>query len=267
MIDIHIHILPGLDDGPPDMEEAITMARNAVDGGIKEVVATPHVIPGLYHNNKGIVLEAVQHFQQRLEHYGIPLQVHPGMEYMIDPGLPQLLRDGEALTLGDNGKYLLVEFPAVEVPVFTEHTLFEIALQGVIPVIAHPERNGELLRNPNKLLPFLERGALCQGTAGSLTGLFGRQVQHLAWRYLRKGCYSFVGSDAHGSSGSRPPGLDEFCARADEYGDGVGQTLTTTNPARLLQGKIPLSLPEMDKQVPEKSKGLLGKLWQTFSRK
>ena len=255
MIDLHIHILPGIDDGPATLQEAAAMARLALDSGTSAVVATPHVAPGLFDNDKAGIIKAVQEFRSHLLTSDIPLQVYPGAEYMLEPELVEWLSAGEALTLADNGKYLLVEFPAMGVPVFAEQILFEISLQGVIPIIAHPERNGDFLRDPGKLLPLLEQGALCQGTALSFTGLFGRRVRDVALTYLREGCYSFISSDAH-SDGARGPAMGGFLAVARDYDPYVGELLTSTNPELLLNGQPLLSSPVLEKNE--------GKKWWNF---
>jgi len=242
MIDLHIHILPGLDDGPQSMPESLDMARQAVAGGVKAVAATPHVAPGLYDNNRDGILRALRHFRTQLHTHGINLAVRPGAEYLLDPELPALIKAGEILTLGDGGRFLLVEFPAAEIPLFAEQTFFEIALLGVTPVLAHPERNGELLRNPGRLFPLLEKGVLCQGTAGSFTGRFGARVRQLAHHYLREGCYQFIGSDAHGPV-NRKPGLAAARDAVESYKEETASLLTAVNPERLLRGQAPVRTP------------------------
>lgn len=260
MIDLHIHILPGLDDGPQDITETLDMARHAAAGGIKAAVATPHVAPGLYDNNRDSIFHELQKFRSQLQAHNIQLEVHPGAEYLLDPDLPRLIKEGEILTLGDRGRFLLVEFPAAEIPIFAEQTFFEIALLGVTPVLAHPERNRELLRNPDRLLPFLERGVLCQGTAGSLTGKFGSRVQQLAYEYLQDGCYHFISSDAHGAV-SRKPDLQGACSVIESYNANVAGLLTAVNPERLLRGQAPISLPAMPNKVKQNGKSFWGGFW------
>lgn len=261
MIDLHIHILPGLDDGSRNAEESLEMARRAVDGGVKAVVATPHVMSGVYNNSRDKILAAVQALRGLLQTNDIPLEVYPGAEYMLDPGIPYLLKEGRALTLYDGGKYLLVEFPAGDIPIYANQTLFEIALQGVIPVIAHPERNSRFMENPDLLRTFIDRGALCQCTAGSLTGLFGSRVRQVAIDYLLDGCYHFIGSDAHGTGG-RSPDLAGACRVAGEYSAGLGQLLTADNPERLLKGQPPIRPPVLEKPVKEGKLGFLSRLWR-----
>lgn len=257
MIDLHIHILPGLDDGPQSMPESLDMARQAAAGGIEAVAATPHVAPGLYDNNRESILRALRHFRTQLHAHGISLAVHPGAEYLLDPELPALIRAGGVLTLGDEGRFLLVEFPVAEIPLFAEQTFFEIALLGVTPVLAHPERNGELLRNPGRLFPFLERGVLCQGTAGSFTGRFGARVRQLAHHYLREGCYQFIASDAHGPV-NRKPGLAAARDAIAGYSEETASLLTAVNPRRLLRGQAPVRPPAANGKAGPRGKSFWG---------
>lgn len=261
MIDLHIHILPGIDDGSRDMEESLEMARCAAADGIKAVVATPHIMVGVYNNSKEKILDAVQTFRGHLQTQGIPLEVYPGAEYMLDPDIPLWLKEGRALTLYDGGKYLLVEFPAAEIPIYADQTFFEIALQGVTPIIAHPERNSKFLEDPDKLLSFIEKGALCQGTAGSFTGLFGSRARRLAVDYLLDGCYHFISSDAHGTE-RRSPVLSEACRVAEGYSTGLGKLLTGDNPTRLLQGRSPVRPPTIEKPPSQGKLGFLSRLWR-----
>ncbi len=261
MIDLHIHILPGMDDGSRDMEESLKMARCAVASGIKAVVATPHVMTGLYNNTREKILDAVQELRSQLKDNNIPMKVYPGAEYMLDPEIPRWLKECQALTLYDEGKYLLVEFPTTDIPIYAVQTFFEIALQGVTPVIAHPERNGIFLEDPDKLLPFIERGALCQGTAGSLTGLFGSRVQEVALDYLLDGCYHFISSDAHGIGG-RFPDLSEAFRIAEGYSAGLGELLTKDNPEFLLKGRAPIRPPVVEKLSDKGKLSFWNRLWR-----
>ncbi len=260
MIDLHIHILPGIDDGPVTLQEAAAMARLALAAGTSAVVATPHVAPGLYDNDKAGILAAVQDLQSYLQQCEIGLQVYPGAEYLLEPGLAEGLAAGEVLTLANDGRYLLVEFPAMGIPVFSEQALFEICLQGVTPVIAHPERNGDFLRDPGKLLSLLDRGALCQGTAHSFNGLFGKRVRQVALTYLREGCYSFISSDAHGD-GARGPALSDFLTVAGDYDPNVGELLTAVNPRLLLSGDPLQVAPKLTQTSGLKKRGFWSRLW------
>ncbi len=204
MIDIHSHILPGLDDGAGSMEEALAMARLAVAGGIQSMVATPHVAPGLYPNSREDILKAADGLRLAMQKEGIPLNLLPGAEYHLEPELPRRMQRGELLTLNDKGRYLLVELPATLAPAYTVQTFYELQLAGVTPVIAHPERNEVFAADPALLYNLIARGALAQITAGSLTGLFGHTARACARKFLKKGCAHFIATDAHSAEGRGP---------------------------------------------------------------
>lgn len=238
MIDIHAHVLPGLDDGPYTLEEAVKMARLAVRDGVRTVVATPHVASGLFENSRAGILAAVEFLREVLGREGVPLEVLPGAEYMLEPDLPRRLAAGELLTLSDMGRHLLVEFPGSSVPPFVDQVLFEILLQGVVPIIAHPERNAEVSRRPELLYRMVERGALAQLTAASVVGEFGRDTAELAAFFLRCGWVHFVASDAH-SAGSRPPVLSAAVRVVETVlGEEPGRRITSVNPGCVVRGEV-----------------------------
>lgn len=196
-IDIHAHILPGLDDGPETAEDSLKMARAYADAGYAAVVATPHVIPGIYENTRDAILREVERLQQSLNRDGIPLNVLAGAEYHLTDRLVSMLQAGELLTLNDTGKYLLVELPAVYLPAYTPKVLFELLLAGVTPIIAHPERNDFLLRHPEALSEMCRNGVLAQVTAGALTGLFGTAQKRACELFTEKRTAQLVATDAH----------------------------------------------------------------------
>lgn len=197
MLDMHSHILPGLDDGAPDMETALEMARMAVAAGIKTVVATPHYMKGTVENSADVVRRSTAEFQQALDSEGIALKIMPGAEVYLDLETPGLLKKGELMTVNDKGKYLLVEMPMGEIPRYTEEVLFELNVQGVTPVIAHPERNLAVISKPELIVEFVEKGCLLQVNTGSIMGYYGRKVRKTAQLLVRKGLIHVVGSDMH----------------------------------------------------------------------
>ncbi len=263
MIDLHVHILPGIDDGARSLQDSLDMARLAVSDGINSMVATPHVIKGSYNNKKENIIQAVDNLNQEFLKHGINLLVYPGAEYMLDPDLPRLLEEGQLLTINDGGRYLLIEFPMMGVPPYATQTLYEIKLLGVTPIIAHPERNTAFIQEPELLEPFLEMGSLSQVTSGSLTGLFGRKIKGLGWHYVSRGMCHLISTDAH-SSGKRGPFLSEvYGAVVQSFGQELGDLLVSDNPNRIIEGKD-VPLPHQD-NFPVKSKGM--SLFAKISRK
>ncbi|PKM44120.1 MAG: hypothetical protein CVV03_07955 [Firmicutes bacterium HGW-Firmicutes-8] len=197
MLDFHSHILPGLDDGAPDMETALAMARIAVEDGITTMVATPHFIEGSMENNRDLILGKVTEFQRVLYEVNILLKVLPGCEVFLSPDTPARLQKGELMTVNNKGKHLLVELPLQCVPSYAEQVLFDLKVMGVTPVIAHPERNVELAGKPELFLNLVNRGCLMQINGGSINGLYGKKVQKAARILIINGLIHFIGSDGH----------------------------------------------------------------------
>lgn len=264
MIDIHAHILPGMDDGAGDIDEALNMARIAVAEGITGLIATPHVASGLYCHTKEQISAAVNSLNNLLDKAQIPLQLYPGAEYLLEPDIPQRLRAGEILTLNNGGKYLLVEFPFTSVPVYAENIFFELMLQGVTPVIAHPERNAELQKHPGRLANLIEKGALAQVTTGSLAGLFGDKAERAAVGMVNKCLAHFLASDAH-SSDKRPPALKTLLNRINQkINTDTLEQLTEINPENLIQGKRIKRAEIKENDLKQGGTGILSKLAGIF---
>lgn len=243
MLDIHTHILPALDDGAHDLEESLLMARIAAEDGIKQIIATPHVIRGLYENKKEHILAAVENLNARLEQEGIPLSICPGAEYRLEPDLARQLNRGELLTLNESGRYLLVELPDTFLPDFTAQVLYQIQLAGVTPIIAHPERNIVLSRDPAQLSAFIRRGMAAQLTTGSIKGMFGHEAKKCSIEWLRAGLIHIIASDAHSATG-RVPRL-KACSQtiSSHFGSESSLILFKDNPERICQGRELISPP------------------------
>lgn len=199
MIDIHSHILPGVDDGAQSIEDSIAMAKQAVDEGITKIIATPHHQNGKYINRKQDVEDRVIELNLVLQNENISLEVLPGQETRIYGELLEGYENEEILTL-NHTKYMFVELPSGHVPRYTEKLLFDVQLKGLTPVIVHPERNAEIIENPDKLLNLVEKGALTQVTAASITGHFGKKIRKFSLELIEANLTHFVASDAHNTS-------------------------------------------------------------------
>ncbi|MFX3634099.1 MAG: tyrosine-protein phosphatase [Candidatus Pristimantibacillus sp.] len=199
MIDIHSHILPGIDDGAADWEHSIALARAAEEEGITDLVATPHHYDGKYNNPIEIVHHLTEQLNERLREQSIPLKVHQGQEIHIHHELLRNWQEGKLLGLAGS-KYVLLEMPASHVPHAMEQMVYELKLQDVHVVIAHPERNAEIVKSPDCLEDLIAAGAYAQVTSHSLLGGFGRGIERAAWTLSRRGLIHFVASDAHNLS-------------------------------------------------------------------
>lgn len=221
MIDLHCHLLPGIDDGPETMEESLALAQSAVDQGITHVLCTPHHNNGRYENPKASIIAAVAELQIALDETQIPLTVLEGQEVRITGELVEDLNEDNLLFTDLNDTYLLIEFPSADVPAFSETLLFELRGMGKIPVIVHPERNRFFMEDPDRLIPFLEMGCLAQLTAPSIVGIFGKKIQKIAHEMVERNLVQMVASDAHGVN-KRPFYLKEAYTEIEgKFGDGV----------------------------------------------
>jgi protein-tyrosine phosphatase len=235
MIDIHSHILPGLDDGAPDVETALAMARMAVADGIRTIIATPHTDPFRGEPDPDMVRERVAAFSAVLVREGLELQVLPGAELVLSDNLPEALRDGKVLTLGDRGKYALIELPFGGYPTFIPELIFNLQLQGFLPILAHPERSAMNRTNPAAIEELVDKGARLQVNASSLLGRGGRAVMILAQRLARAKAIWAVASDAHDLR-SRPPVLSPVRKALRKLGgDAAFDSYTLLNPGKILR--------------------------------
>lgn len=207
MIDLHCHILPGIDDGSKSLEMSLAMARIAVDDGITLMACTPHIYPGLYLNNAVGIAAARDALQGSLDQHDIPLKLTTGADVHLVPGLLEGLRAGTVPCL-HNTRYLLLE-PSHHVapPRFAE-SVFQLVAAGYVPVITHPERLTWVEDNFQVFVDLTRQGAWMQVTAGALTGLFGPRAKYWGERFLGDGLTHILATDAH-SSGRRVPVMSE----------------------------------------------------------
>ncbi|PEL13556.1 tyrosine-protein phosphatase [Bacillus sp. AFS017336] len=197
MIDLHCHILPGLDDGPITMEDSINMARAAVDNGIHTIVASPHHQNGRYNTDRKKILEKVEELNNVLEQRAIPLTILPGQEVRLYGELIQDFELGQIVSINDGRRYLLCELPSSHIPHFTNRLFYEIQANQITPIIVHPERNKVLINEPDILFEFVQKGILTQITASSLTGNFGKKIQKFAFKCIEANWVQVIASDAH----------------------------------------------------------------------
>lgn len=240
MIDLHSHLLPGIDDGAPDLATALQLARIAVDDGITHMVCTPHIHPGRYDNTIECIQKALTKLKQGLVEQQINLVISAAAEVRFGMELMLAVKQNNIPFLGEwqGQPVLLLEFPHSEVPFGAERLTAWLLQQGIKPIIAHPERNKGLLRTPIKLKPFLDQGCLLQVTAGAVTGHFGKPVQELAHKLLKEEVVTILASDAHNIE-YRPPILSQGCKAASLLiGEAAAQRLVLDNPWHIAQNKL-----------------------------
>lgn len=194
--DMHAHLLPGIDDGAPNLETSIELIRGLVALGYRKLIATPHILSDIYPNTPEIIREKLALVRNELTAQGIDVTLDAAAEYFIDDQFEELLRKKEPLlTLKDN--YVLVEFSMVTAPYELQQVFFEMQIQGYQPVLAHPERYVYLDRRREVFDSLKDAGCLFQLNMLSLTGHYGRTVTEIANYLLEKGYYNLAGTDMH----------------------------------------------------------------------
>jgi protein-tyrosine phosphatase len=202
MIDLHCHILPNVDDGPQSLADSIEMAKLAVKEGITTIIATPHHRNEKYENHHQTIFRKVEEFNSVLKKENLNVTVQVGQEPRIFGELIEGLETGEVGPINHQGKgkYVLVELPSGHVPRYTSQLLFDMQLKGYIPVIVHPERNQEIIENPEVLYQLVKKGALTQVTASSVAGHFGKTIKKFTHQLIEANLTHFIASDAHNTS-------------------------------------------------------------------
>jgi len=237
LIDIHAHVLPGLDDGPSRPAEALAMCGLSAAQGVRALIATPHMCDPRFNVCGELVRGAARDLSQACRERGIDLRVLPGGEVRLTPELLEALDAGKALTLADAGRHLLLELPLQVVPRIGG-LVFDLATRGLTPVLTHPECNLELGRKPARLADLVQRGCLVQISAASLLGGLGPVAERAALRFLEGGLVHFVASDAHSVCGRRSPQLDRAAQLvASIVGEAAARELLYENPAKVLCGE------------------------------
>jgi len=237
MIDLHCHILPGLDDGPRTLNEALAMCRAAAADGIKTIVAAPHFKPGTYTFNGPGLLELVEVFNRAVQMEELDLIILPGAEVTVSPEMASQLKDGAYLTINNQGRYFLAEFSPWSIPPDWETFLLSFLSSDLVPIIAHPERNAWFIRHPDALASAVSQGILVQVTAMSITGGFGTEVRDFSHQLLKQNLVQVIASDGH-SAEFRPPVLREaVLLAADIIGLERAEALVTAIPQAIIEGK------------------------------
>lgn len=208
MIDLHCHILPGVDDGAQNIEDSLDMAQMAVKEGITHILATPHHHAHGWYNNKKDVEKLVSEVQSAIDNADIPLTIFPGQEVRLYGEIIEDIKAGKIQSVDEANQYLLIEFPSNTVPSYSERLFYELQAIGIIPIIVHPERNQAIQKDPHILKNLVDKGALSQLTAGSYLGTFGRKAEKLSKDLINANLIHYFASDAHNTT-NRPFHLKE----------------------------------------------------------
>lgn len=243
MIDLHSHILTGLDDGADTADISVEMARRYLDQGVTCVACTPHIFPGLYANNADTIRRATVKLHNLLKEKALPLKLVTGADNHIVPDFVRLLKAGQLLAIAET-RYVLVEPPHHVAPVRLEALFFEIQQGGYVPILTHPERLTWIERDYARIVTLAERGAWMQLTSGSLLGRFGKRARYWADKMLCEGVVHILATDAHNNS-SRPPDLMKGRNAAEKLvGPRIAEELVATRPELVLSDCTPAGCKE-----------------------
>ena len=242
MIDLHSHILPGIDDGAKDLSVSLQMARMFVEDGVTILACTPHILPGVYHNSGPGIRAAVAQLQLVLQDHGIPLQLVTGADNHIVGDFVHGLRSGHLLSLADS-RYVLVEPPHHVAPPRIEEFFFNILVDGYVPILTHPERLTWIKQHYSVMEKLAQSGVWMQITAGSLAGSFSRDARYWAERMLDEGLVHILATDAHDTQ-RRPPRLSDGYQIAEKrVGQHEAEHLVLTRPRGIVLNQSPAELP------------------------
>jgi protein-tyrosine phosphatase len=245
MIDTHLHILPGIDDGPETVQEAVQLARVLIREGIHSAIATPHYNDEFSRYPAAEIQSRVYDLQQVLDRENIPLQLFAGHEVLIKPGMVEDIQTGRIATL-NGSRYLLLElWNDIWMPQ-TEQAIFELRICGFIPIIAHPERNRVIQQDSTHLVTLIRNGALAQLTANGLIGALGKSIRRSAVTLLKKGLIHCIATDAHNLYGRTPSLTPSLQLARELVGPVRVYQLIETTPAMIVNNEVPNFVPAKD---------------------
>ena len=236
-IDIHSHIIPGVDDGSRDMETSIALLQMAAETGTTDIIATPHVIDVSTTLTWDAIRRHVETLQKEADAREIPIRIYPGAETELNWDLLELIREDHSRFCLAGSRYCLMELPSLMLPPNLEDMIYELQLMDIVPVLAHPERQMQLMEQPEKLLNLLQRGCVAQSNGGSLTGVFGQRAHDNVHRLLNRDMIAFLGSDAHNlrHRTTNLKGAREKLVK--HWSEEMGEELLSVRPRHILENK------------------------------
>ncbi len=234
MIDIHAHVLPGVDDGPGNFYESLEILRGGILEGIHGVVCTSHVMENLTPELEKKFMEKFLKLKELAAKEGLGISLWLASELMSTANFDF---HSPIATFNNNGKYLLIELPMAQMPSGVGEIFFQLNLEGIHPILAHPERNTVIMQKPQVIYEFINRGVLMQINSGSITGVFGKRPKDTAMLMLEHNLVHFVASDCHNPA-SRPMSLKRsFSVVQDKFGKKRAEDLFIKNPAKAVAGE------------------------------
>ncbi len=263
MIDLHSHILPGIDDGSTSIAMSLEMARIAVADGTRILACTPHIMPGVYENNPAIIASSVKQLSLALAEAGIDLALVAGADIHVVPDMADKLSDGRLPVLRGT-RYFLFEPPHHVFPPGLDKLVASTIAKGFVPVLTHPERLTWIEQNYELIVSMAHTGAVVQLTAASITGGFGKRAQYWSQRMLEEGLVHLIASDAHNTK-HRPPGLSKARDQvAQWHGEAFARQMVFDNPAKILRNEtlpVPVRTTSVSRSASAGSRAFLGRIF------
>jgi len=254
MIDLHCHILPGVDDGAKNMDQAIAMGRCAWDDGIETIVATPHVYrENISQADFAAIRQKRKELGRAFREKGIPVQLMAGAEVHIMHNLLEEVKKNRPELAVNGGSYMFVEFPQDHVFFGVKELFFDLMSEGIKPIIAHPERNTVFMRKPSLLYDLVRMGAFVQSNGGSFLGRYGRGVEESAFALLERRSIHFIASDGHGVRSIPPTLTGALRIVREAAGEEYARALVQDNPEAVLNdGSLPYVPDTMEPRARQK---------------
>ncbi len=253
MVDLHCHILPGVDDGPKSIEGSLSMLRKLESVGVESVVATPHLLRGSYETSLPERQEMVADLQKAADENDIKIQIELGVEYYLAPQILDDIDRLEEFTINNDGKYILIEMPMRIVPPSIEDIFFTLKMKGITPILAHPERNERICRNPNILFNLVLKGCITQINVGSILGNFGGEIKRIARELITHKLAHVVASDMHSADS---PTMEQAVPEVEKLvGKEQARLMFVDTPRRILAGED-IHQEELPQQFGTRRRGL-----------
>lgn len=237
MIDLHCHLLPGVDDGSANLDVSLRLATEAVENGVTHALLTPHHMNGVFMNHRADVVRMTSEFQEQLDQHNINLTVFPGQGVRINGDLLTALDQNDILFADENGQYLMLEFPDDDVPAYTNDMIYQLQQRVITPVIVHPERNTKIMRHPELIYDLLQKGCLSQITASSYVGTFGEKVELFSRQLIEAGQGYIFASDAHDLPGRKYEMHEAFDKLEMEFGNELAEEFEE-NAKSIINGEV-----------------------------
>ena len=258
MIDTHCHIVPNVDDGAKNLEDALEMAKIAYSEGIRKIINTSHYHPNFEYIKGKELFECIKEFNNTLKENNIDIEVFIGNELYYSEDIIDIIEQKEFYTL-NNSKYLLIEFPPIRFPKNLVDIIYEIKIRGYIPILAHVERYKEVQENINLIYECINEGALIQVNASSIMGKNRKEAEKTSKILLDNNMVHFIATDAHSSERRRPLIKETYNYVVDKYGDKFAEILFIENPSKVIEDEdINIKLPIRY----QKPKGFFKKLFR-----